>query len=223
MGIFRNLQRCEKKTRRNSRQNHRPLVGSLRWGGIELTPQGGRHFRLTTLARFRTRLFLYGLASQTTTFLASAARENHEHLRSLERPSTASAKNRSMPNTGKCSRSSTICMRPERRQGIRRTCGTPGPDGPLHHEPFQARRADDAGVRLSRFRQSQGPTRSDAATHGRPPRKRHLVTGRDLLSFLKEWWINHIQAEDKCYVPYLSAAARQRTRYPPLRLNRSAQ
>jgi hemerythrin len=37
-----------------------------------------------------------------------------------------------------------------------------------------------------------------------------LVTGRDLLSFLKDWWTNHIQAEDKCYVPYLSAAAQQR-------------
>lgn len=37
-----------------------------------------------------------------------------------------------------------------------------------------------------------------------------LVTARDLLRFLKDWWINHIQAEDQCYVPYLSAAARQR-------------
>ena len=36
-----------------------------------------------------------------------------------------------------------------------------------------------------------------------------LVTGRDLLAFLKQWWTNHIQAEDKCYVPYLSVA-RQR-------------
>lgn len=34
-----------------------------------------------------------------------------------------------------------------------------------------------------------------------------LVTGRDLLRFLKDWWINHIQGEDQCYVPYLSAAA----------------
>ena len=38
----------------------------------------------------------------------------------------------------------------------------------------------------------------------------NLVTGSDLLSFLKDWWVNHIQSEDKCYVPYLSAAARQR-------------
>jgi hemerythrin len=37
-----------------------------------------------------------------------------------------------------------------------------------------------------------------------------LVTGRDLLSFFKEWWTDHIQAEDKCYVPYLSAVAHQR-------------
>jgi hemerythrin len=36
-----------------------------------------------------------------------------------------------------------------------------------------------------------------------------LVTGRDLLCFLKDWWISHIQGEDKCYVPYLSAAARK--------------
>jgi hemerythrin len=38
----------------------------------------------------------------------------------------------------------------------------------------------------------------------------NLVTGRDLLCFLKDWWISHIQGEDQCYVPFLSAAARQR-------------
>lgn len=32
-----------------------------------------------------------------------------------------------------------------------------------------------------------------------------LVTGRDLLRFVKEWWIQHIQSEDQCYAPYLSA------------------
>jgi hemerythrin len=41
-----------------------------------------------------------------------------------------------------------------------------------------------------------------------------LVTGRDLLSFLKDWWTNHIQSEDKCYVPYLHAAAPQRSLGP---------
>jgi hemerythrin len=30
-----------------------------------------------------------------------------------------------------------------------------------------------------------------------------LVTGRDLLIFLKEWWCNHIQQQDKKYAPYL--------------------
>jgi len=30
-----------------------------------------------------------------------------------------------------------------------------------------------------------------------------LVTGRDLLIFLKEWWCNHIQEQDKQYAPYL--------------------
>jgi len=32
-----------------------------------------------------------------------------------------------------------------------------------------------------------------------------LVTGRDLLVFLKEWWCNHIQQQDKQYSPYLKA------------------
>lgn len=31
-----------------------------------------------------------------------------------------------------------------------------------------------------------------------------IVTGRDLLRFLKEWWCNHIQQEDKKYTPYLA-------------------
>jgi hemerythrin-like metal-binding protein len=31
----------------------------------------------------------------------------------------------------------------------------------------------------------------------------NLVTGRDLLVFLKQWWCNHIQAQDKKYAPYL--------------------
>lgn len=34
----------------------------------------------------------------------------------------------------------------------------------------------------------------------------NLITGRDLLFFLKEWWCNHIQEEDKKYAPYLKAA-----------------
>ena len=33
-----------------------------------------------------------------------------------------------------------------------------------------------------------------------------LVTGRDLLLFLKEWWCNHIQEQDMKYMPYLIAA-----------------
>jgi hemerythrin len=33
-----------------------------------------------------------------------------------------------------------------------------------------------------------------------------IVTGRDLLVFLKEWWSNHIQAEDKQYASYLIVA-----------------
>jgi hemerythrin len=33
-----------------------------------------------------------------------------------------------------------------------------------------------------------------------------LVTGRDLLVFLKEWWCNHIQEQDKKYTPYLAGA-----------------
>ena len=31
-----------------------------------------------------------------------------------------------------------------------------------------------------------------------------LMTGRDLLVFLKEWWCNHIQEQDKKYAPYMS-------------------
>jgi hemerythrin-like metal-binding protein len=30
-----------------------------------------------------------------------------------------------------------------------------------------------------------------------------LLTERDLLVFLKDWWLNHIRSEDRCYVPYL--------------------
>ncbi len=30
-----------------------------------------------------------------------------------------------------------------------------------------------------------------------------LMTGRDLLVFLKDWWCNHIQEEDKKYAPFL--------------------
>ena len=34
------------------------------------------------------------------------------------------------------------------------------------------------------------------------------VTGHDMLRFLKEWWINHIQSADKAYSPYLTAKVR---------------
>jgi len=34
-----------------------------------------------------------------------------------------------------------------------------------------------------------------------------LVTGSDVLYFLKQWWLNHIQGEDKKYSPYLSVPA----------------
>lgn len=33
-----------------------------------------------------------------------------------------------------------------------------------------------------------------------------LVTGHDLLGFLKEWWLTHIQEEDQRYSPYLTAS-----------------
>jgi hemerythrin-like metal-binding protein len=33
----------------------------------------------------------------------------------------------------------------------------------------------------------------------------YLVTGQDLLRFLKEWWVGHIQGQDKNYSPYLEA------------------
>jgi hemerythrin len=33
-----------------------------------------------------------------------------------------------------------------------------------------------------------------------------LVTGHDLLRFLKEWWTGHIQGNDKKYSPYLEMA-----------------
>ncbi len=32
----------------------------------------------------------------------------------------------------------------------------------------------------------------------------------DLLRFLKDWWTNHIQAEDKSYAPYLGSPSRLR-------------
>jgi hemerythrin-like metal-binding protein len=37
----------------------------------------------------------------------------------------------------------------------------------------------------------------------------HLVTGKNLLRFLKEWWVGHIQGEDKKYAPYLQPSNHQ--------------
>ena len=34
-----------------------------------------------------------------------------------------------------------------------------------------------------------------------------LVTARDVLVFLKEWWLGHIQGEDKKYASYVQPAA----------------
>jgi hemerythrin len=34
-----------------------------------------------------------------------------------------------------------------------------------------------------------------------------LVTARDVLAFLKDWWIGHIQAEDKLYASYMTTVA----------------
>ena len=31
-----------------------------------------------------------------------------------------------------------------------------------------------------------------------------LVTARDMLRYLKDWWLEHIQGEDKKYTPFLS-------------------
>ena len=35
------------------------------------------------------------------------------------------------------------------------------------------------------------------------------IVGRELLQFLKNWWVRHIQNQDKAYAPYLDAIARQ--------------
>ena len=37
-----------------------------------------------------------------------------------------------------------------------------------------------------------------------------LVTGQDLLRFLKEWWVGHIQGADKKYAPYLQLSGSHR-------------
>jgi hemerythrin len=37
-----------------------------------------------------------------------------------------------------------------------------------------------------------------------------FVTGQNLLAFLKEWWVGHIQTEDKKYAPYLEALGSHR-------------
>ena len=37
-----------------------------------------------------------------------------------------------------------------------------------------------------------------------------LLTSRDVLQFLKEWWIDHIQGEDKKYAPYLELSGSRR-------------
>jgi hemerythrin len=34
-----------------------------------------------------------------------------------------------------------------------------------------------------------------------------LITARDVLVLLKDWWLGHIQSEDKSYTPYLQPAA----------------
>jgi hemerythrin len=38
-----------------------------------------------------------------------------------------------------------------------------------------------------------------------------LVAGRDVLRFLKDWWVNHIQGEDRKYAPYMAHAAGRET------------
>jgi hemerythrin len=34
------------------------------------------------------------------------------------------------------------------------------------------------------------------------------ITGRDVLQFMKEWWLEHIQGEDKKYAPYVKTPSR---------------
>ncbi len=38
----------------------------------------------------------------------------------------------------------------------------------------------------------------------------NLLTARDLLLFLKQWWVGHIQSEDKKYMPCFRPAASRR-------------
>jgi hemerythrin len=64
--------------------------------------------------------------------------------------------------------------------------------------------------------QSGYPDLAEHATEHAQLRKRtvdlrayiHLITARDLLGFLKNWWLGHIQGQDKQYAPYLQAAVR---------------
>jgi hemerythrin len=37
-----------------------------------------------------------------------------------------------------------------------------------------------------------------------------LLTGQDLLHFLKRWWMGHIQGCDKKYAPYLQLSTSRR-------------
>ena len=31
----------------------------------------------------------------------------------------------------------------------------------------------------------------------------HLITARDVLAFMKSWWLGHILGQDKLYAPYM--------------------
>jgi len=72
------------------------------------------------------------------------------------------------------------------------------------HFTFEERVMRDAGYPdLASHKQLHESLRRKTAglqTHS------ELVMGSDLLRFLKDWWLSHIQEEDHRYAPYVAAS-----------------
>ena len=74
----------------------------------------------------------------------------------------------------------------------------------FHHEEHVMRRCDYPGLREHLALHDQLRRKTAALRDNLD-----LVTGRDMLRFLKDWWLEHIQGEDKKYSPYLDLAGNE--------------
>jgi hemerythrin len=193
MGIFRNMKRCEKKTRRNNRYDPRKSkrcrapIANRHEGRVKISydfsvgpSETGIPLEMTIMGHYVEWKPFYSVGD-------AAIDDEHKRLLAIIDDLYVAIQmghghDRVQDVLERLNDYTMIHFDHEER--AMRACGYPDVDA---HKTMH----DEMRRRASEFRENP-----------------NAISDKDLLQFLKSWWVRHIQNQDKAYGPYLDAIAR---------------